>query len=68
MSTAPAEETFEGAGGLRIHLRSWRPDEPAKAVVAICHGFNSHGGQYAWVSDLQCHRRTCSGDPSFRCS
>jgi acylglycerol lipase len=40
------EETFEGAKGLRIFFRSWRPEGEAKAVVVICHGVNSHGGQY----------------------
>ncbi len=42
------EETLEGAGGLRIFVRSWRPPGAARAVVVICHGVNSHGGQYAW--------------------
>jgi acylglycerol lipase len=43
------EEDFTGAGGLSIHLRSWKPEGAARAVVAICPGFNSHSGQYAWV-------------------
>jgi acylglycerol lipase len=32
------EEDFTSAGGLRIHLRSWRPEGEPRAVVAICHG------------------------------
>lgn len=49
--TAAAEEDFEGKGGLKIHLRSWRPDGAARAVVVICHGFNAHSGQYADVAE-----------------
>jgi len=45
------EETFESVGGIRIHLRSWQPVEIARAVVVICHGFSSHGGQYAWTGE-----------------
>lgn len=45
------EETFESVGGIHIHLRSWQPVETARAVVVICHGVNSHGGQYAWAGE-----------------
>jgi acylglycerol lipase len=45
------EETFEGKGGLKIFLRSWQPPTPARAVVVICHGVNSHGGQYLWAGE-----------------
>ncbi len=45
------EEDFTGAGGLKIHLRSWRPEGAPRAVVAICHGVNSHGGQYVWTAE-----------------
>jgi len=48
--TAPTEETIQGGGG-KLFLRSWRPVDAPKAVVAICHGFNSHGGYYLWVGD-----------------
>jgi acylglycerol lipase len=51
MSQAPVEEVIEGEGGLRIFVRSWRPPAPPKAVIAICHGFNSHSGQYLWVAE-----------------
>jgi alpha-beta hydrolase superfamily lysophospholipase len=51
MAQVPKEETFEGAGGLRIFVRSWRPAGTPRAVVAISHGFNSHSGQYFWVAE-----------------
>jgi acylglycerol lipase len=44
------EEAFNGRGGTRLHMRSWRPQSP-KAVVVICHGVNSHSGQYLWTGD-----------------
>jgi alpha-beta hydrolase superfamily lysophospholipase len=45
------EERLEGSGGLGIFIRSWRPKENARGVVAIVHGFNSHSGQYLWVAE-----------------
>lgn len=45
------EETFEGTGGLKIFFRSLRPQGKPRAVVVICHGVNSHGGQYAWAGE-----------------
>lgn len=45
------EETFESAGGLKIFLRSWSPAGPPRAVITIVHGFNAHGGQYAWAAE-----------------
>lgn len=42
----PHEEWLEGRGGLRIFTRHWRPVGEAKAALVICHGVNSHGGQY----------------------
>lgn len=46
--TNATEETFDGKGGLKIFLRSWKPAGAPRAVVIICHGVNSHGGQYLW--------------------
>jgi alpha-beta hydrolase superfamily lysophospholipase len=45
------EETFESPGALKIFLRSWRPQATPRAVVVICHGVNSHGGQYLWPAE-----------------
>ncbi len=44
------EERIQGAGG-SLFVRSWRPDAPARAVVALVHGFNSHSGYYPWVAE-----------------
>ena len=46
--TTATEETFESKGSLKIYLRSWTPEGTPRAVVVICHGVNSHGGQYLW--------------------
>jgi alpha-beta hydrolase superfamily lysophospholipase len=43
-------ETFEGAGGLKIFTRSYRPEKRPRGAVVIVHGFNSHSGHYDWVS------------------
>jgi acylglycerol lipase len=42
----PEEHWLEGRGGLRIFVRHWRPDGSARAALVICHGVNSHSGQY----------------------
>ncbi len=44
------EEDFSSRG-VRIHLRSWMPDGEPTAVIVICHGVNSHGGQHAWTAE-----------------
>ena len=45
-STSPPQEHWlEGTGG-RIFTRHWRPAGEPKAALVICHGVNSHGGQY----------------------
>jgi acylglycerol lipase len=51
LGTAVSEEKFTGVGDLNIFVRSWRPDVPARGVVVIVHGFNSHSGHYFWVAD-----------------
>lgn len=49
---SPASETrIDTSGGLKIHVRAWRPATPARAVVAICHGVKSHSGYYAWAAE-----------------
>jgi alpha-beta hydrolase superfamily lysophospholipase len=50
MSAQPTEDKIKGAGGLNIVVRSWQPEQAARAVVAIVPGFNSHGGYYTWVA------------------
>lgn len=45
------EEKIDGANGLKIFVRSWRPAGQARGVVCICHGVNSHGGYYLWVGE-----------------
>jgi pimeloyl-ACP methyl ester carboxylesterase len=43
------EERIDGGGGSQIVVRSRRPASATRAVVVICHGVNSHGGQYLWT-------------------
>ena len=45
------EETIKSTGGLNIFVRSSQPTEPPRAVVVICHGFNSHSGYYVWTAE-----------------
>jgi alpha-beta hydrolase superfamily lysophospholipase len=45
------EEFFNGRAGTRIFMRSWRPQEQPRAVIVICHGVNSHSGQYLWAAE-----------------
>ena len=44
------EESFASSGGVKIHLRSWRPPAP-RAILVMCHGVNSHGGQSGWSGE-----------------
>ncbi|MCH7862792.1 MAG: alpha/beta hydrolase [Proteobacteria bacterium] len=48
--TATTEETFGSTGHVNIFFRAWLPEGDARAVVVLCHGFNAHSGQYAWVA------------------
>ena len=41
----------EGAGGLRIFVRSWRPNGKPRGVVALIPGFNAHSAYYAWPGE-----------------
>src|SRR5688572_21510750 len=45
------EEKIVGPNGRGIFVRWWRPDTQARAVVAICHGVNSHSGYYIWAAE-----------------
>jgi acylglycerol lipase len=51
MAGSCREESFEGVGGLRIFMRSWRPAGQVRAVVVLSHGFNSHSGYYLWTAE-----------------
>ena len=48
---AAEEATFTSKGDVRIFYRAWQPAGEPRAVVVICHGVNSHGGQYLWAAD-----------------
>ena len=45
------EEKIDSAKGFKIFVHSWIPDSRPRAVVVICHGVNSHGGQYTWAGE-----------------
>ena len=52
--TMPAntqEERIDSTKGIKIFVRSWRPASKPRAVVVICHGVNSHSGQYIWAGE-----------------
>lgn len=40
------EEVVLTDSGAEIFARIWRPDSAPLAILAICHGLNSHSGQY----------------------
>ena len=44
-------ETLERATDPAIFFRSWRPNAPARALVVIVPGFNSHSGYYGWTAE-----------------
>jgi alpha-beta hydrolase superfamily lysophospholipase len=48
---AAREDRIESSKGIKIFVRSWMPGIPPRAVVVICHGVNSHSGQYSWVGE-----------------
>jgi acylglycerol lipase len=47
----PEEDTFVGVRGVRIHVRTWVPENPVTGVVVIAHGLAEHGGRYAAVAE-----------------
>lgn len=47
---AVREEKIKSADGLSLFVRSWRPDGPARGVVALVPGFNSHSLYYTWAA------------------
>ncbi len=48
---AAEEATFTSAKGIEIFYRVWQPQGDPRAVIVICHGVNSHGGQYLWAAE-----------------
>ncbi|OYW43954.1 MAG: lipase [Sphingomonadales bacterium 12-68-11] len=50
-SNPQQEQWLEGTGG-RIFTRHWRPQGTPKAALTICHGVNSHGGQYIGAAEI----------------
>lgn len=48
---AAKEEFIENYSGQKLFVRSWQPPGTPRAVVAICPGFNSHGGYYLWTAE-----------------
>ncbi len=44
------ETTIRGTGG-DLFVRSWRPSTPPRAVLVLCHGFNSHSGYFTWAGE-----------------
>lgn len=49
MTTSVHQEKIDSTKGIQINVHSRLPGSAPKAVVVICHGVNSHGGQYHWV-------------------
>jgi alpha-beta hydrolase superfamily lysophospholipase len=43
--------TWTTADGLQLHARSWTPQGPAKAVIALVHGLGSHVMRHALVAE-----------------
>lgn len=43
------ESILAGPSGLKLFTRAWSPRDAPRAVIAICHGVNSHSGQYLWA-------------------
>src|SRR6185436_12748350 len=51
MLATTAEEKIDSAKGLKIFVRSWLPAAATRAVTVVCHGVNSHSGQYLWTGE-----------------
>lgn len=48
----PQESWLDGRGGVRIFNRHWPAAGDPRASLVICHGVNSHGGQYARAAEV----------------
>jgi alpha-beta hydrolase superfamily lysophospholipase len=45
------EGRFTGHGGLELYAQCWRPEDAARAALAVVHGFGEHSGRYGNVVD-----------------
>ncbi|MFJ9693126.1 alpha/beta fold hydrolase [Kitasatospora sp. NPDC101183] len=43
--------TLPSPGGIRVHVHTWAPDGPPRAVVQIAHGMGEYGGRYARLAE-----------------
>jgi acylglycerol lipase len=50
LTTPTTGATYTSKDGLKIFYRSWLPTGAPRGVVLLCHGFNSHSGQYGWLA------------------
>jgi acylglycerol lipase len=48
---SPTELFLEGKDGLRLFTRHWQPAAAPRAAIVLCHGVNSHSGQYFWAAE-----------------
>ncbi len=46
----PDGERVSSTKGIEIFVRSFPPAGRPRAALVICHGVNSHGGQYLWAA------------------
>ena len=44
-------ETIISTQGVKVFVRSWTPEQPPRALLVVCHGFNAHGGHFAWAAE-----------------
>jgi alpha-beta hydrolase superfamily lysophospholipase len=51
MLTNAHEQKIDSSKDVKIFVRSWFPESSPRAVVVICHGVNSHSGQYIQVGE-----------------
>lgn len=61
-----AEHWLERPEGPRIFTRSWTAAGPPKATLVLCHGVNSHGGQYIRAAEQFAARGFAVTAPDLR--
>ena len=50
MASTRSERHFRGIGGVRIVYDTWTPDQPARGVVVLSHGYAEHARRYDHVA------------------